>query len=98
MQYLPGGYSKKLMGIQGLHQIIKPVLKDVSLTDYRGSKAVIDIMVWLYKGTFAASYKLGRGDFTLNYLSFPLKMLAMLKQMGIKPICIFDGLKLGAKE
>ena len=82
------------MGIQGLHQIIKPALKGVSIADYRDSTAVIDIMVWLYKGAFACSYELGRGDPTLNFLQFPLKMLQLLKFKRIKPICVFDGFHL----
>jgi len=63
------------MGIQGLHQIIKPAMKEVSLAEYRGRRAVIDIMVWLYKGSYSCAYELGRGDPTLNFLQFPLKML-----------------------
>ena len=53
------------MGIQGLHQIIKPAMKEVSITDFKNQKAVIDIMVWLYKGSYACSYELGRGMPTL---------------------------------
>ena len=86
------------MGIQGLHQIIKPALKEVSLANYRNCTAVIDIMVWLYKGAFACSYELGRGDPTLNFLQYPLKMLSLLKSRQIKPICVFDGHHLHAKS
>ena len=86
------------MGIQGLHQIIKPALKEVSLSTYRGSTAVIDIMVWLYRGSYSCAYELGRGDPTLNFLQFPLKMLQLLKSKGIKPICVFDGFHLQAKQ
>ena len=86
------------MGISGLHQIIKPALKEVHVASYRGSTAVIDIMVWLYKGAFACSYELGRGEPTLNFLQFPLKMLQLLKYKGIKPICVFDGFHLQAKK
>ena len=86
------------MGIQGLHQIIKPALKDVSLKSFAGCTAVIDIMVWLYKGSYSCAYELGRGDPTLNFLQFPLKMLQLLKQCGIRPICVFDGFHLQAKH
>lgn len=73
-------------------------MKEVSLSTFSGSKAVIDIMVWLYKGSYACAYELGRGDPTLNFLQFPLKMLQLLKQKGIKPICVFDGYHLKAKQ
>ena len=85
------------MGIQGLHTIIKPALKDVNLSQYTGCTAVIDIMVWLYKGAYSCSYELGKGEPTLQWLSFPIKMLRLLKNKKIKPICVFDGFHLKAK-
>lgn len=54
-------------------------------------------MVWLYKGTYACAYELGTGYQTVEFLSYPLKMLRMLKNFKIKPICVFDGLHLQAK-
>lgn len=78
--------------------MIKPALKEVSLNSYKGQKAAIDIMVWLYKGSYSCAYELGRGDPTLNFLQFPVKMLQLLKQRGIKPICVFDGFHLQAKR
>ena len=51
-------------------------------------------MVWLYKGSYSCAYELGRGDPTLNFLQFPLKMISLLKQRGVKPICVFDGFHL----
>ena len=86
------------MGIQGLHQILKPALKNVRLSDFSGSTAVIDIMVWLYKGTYSCSYELGKGEPTFNFLGFPLKMIRLLKNHNIKPICVFDGFHLNAKQ
>ena len=82
------------MGIQGLHQVLKPALKDVNLSSFKGSTAVIDIMVWLYKGAYSCSYELGKGEPTLQFLGFPIKMLRLLKDKGITPICVFDGFHL----
>ena len=61
------------MGIQGLHPIVKPALKPVHLSAYSGQTAAIDVMVWLYKGSYACAYELGRGVPTLNFLQFPIK-------------------------
>ena len=55
-------------------------------------------MTWLYKGAYAYSYELGLDQQTLGFLAYPLKMLNLVKQYGIKPICVFDGLHLKAKE
>ena len=55
-------------------------------------------MVWLYKGAYSCAYELATGKPTLNFLSFPIKMLRMLITKGIKPICVFDGFHLKAKE
>ena len=55
-------------------------------------------MVWLYKGAYSCSYELGTGKPTLEFLSYPLRMLRMLKSKRIKTICVFDGFHLKAKE
>jgi exonuclease-1 len=85
------------MGIKDLLNIVKPALKDVEVWNFRGQKAVIDVMVWLYKGAYSCSFELALGKPTMNFLSYPVKMLCMLKQKGIKPICVFDGFHLLAK-
>jgi len=85
------------MGIKDLLQTIKPALKEIKVWDLRGKTAVIDVMVWLYKGAYSCSFELAIGKPTMNFLSYPIKMLQMLKQKGVKPICVFDGFHLLAK-
>jgi exonuclease 1 len=67
------------MGIKGLLEVLKPALKEVSITRFSGQTAVIDIMVWLYKGAYSCAYELATDRATLNFLVFPVKMLMMLK-------------------
>lgn len=55
-------------------------------------------MVWLYKGAYSCSYELATGRPTIEFLSYPLRMLRMLKSKRIKTICVFDGFHLKAKE
>ena len=55
-------------------------------------------MTWLYKGAYSCAYELGLDIQTLSFLSYPLKMLKLVESYGIKPICVFDGLHLKAKE
>ena len=81
-----------------MHQILKEAMIDGHLRDLKEKTAAIDVMVWLYKGAFACAYELGRGEPTLNFLQYPLKMLALLKSHKIKLICVFDGFHLKAKQ
>jgi exonuclease-1 len=77
---------------------LKPALKEVQISQFQGQTAVIDIMVWLYKGAYSCAYELSTGKPTLNFLSYPIKMLRILITKGIKPICVFDGFHLKAKQ
>ena len=86
------------MGIQGLLPILKPCMREVQASEFKGKTAAIDVMVWLYKGAYSCSYELATGVKTLTFLAYPIKMLRMLKSRGIKPICVFDGLHLEAKK
>ncbi len=86
------------MGIQGLLQILKPCMVEREMRDFKGQTAVIDIMVWLYKGAYSCSYELATGQATLEFLTYPIKMLRMLKNKGVKCICVFDGFHLLAKK
>ena len=55
-------------------------------------------MTWLYKGAYSCAYELGLDKQTLSFLSYPIKMIKLVQQYGIKPICVFDGRPLKAKE
>lgn len=59
---------------------------------------MVDVMTWLYKGAYSCAYELGLDQQTLGFLSYPLKMLKLVQSYGIKPICVFDGQHLKAKE
>ena len=85
------------MGIKDLLNILKPALEEKQIWDLRQQTAVIDVMVWLYKGAYSCSYELALGKPTMNFLSYPIKMLSMLRQKGVRPICVFDGFHLLAK-
>jgi len=67
------------MGIKDLLNILKPALEEKQIWDLRNQTAVIDVMVWLYKGAYSCSYELALGKPTMNFLSYPIKMLSMLR-------------------
>ena len=72
-------------------------MQEVEMRDFKGKTAVVDIMVWLYKGAYSCSYELATGKATIEFLSYPIRMLRMLKSNGVKCICVFDGFHLKAK-
>jgi exonuclease 1 len=86
------------MGIQGLFQLLKPIIKQENLKDFEGQTWAVDVMCWLYKGLYSWSYEVGKNWGTFSYLSFPLKMIKLLQSFNIKPIWVFDGRPLMAKS
>lgn len=76
---------------------MKPAQRECHLRDFEKQTAAIDVMTWLYKGAYSCAYELGLDQHTLNFLSFPVKMIKLLQTYNIKPICVFDGLHLKAK-
>ena len=48
-------------------------------------------MGWLYRGQFSQAYAVQVGKEGLGFMGYPLKMLRLLLDYGIKPICVFDG-------
>lgn len=85
------------MGIQGLFKLLKPIIKEKNLKSFEGQTCAIDMMWWLYKGVYSCSYEVANNSNSFNYLSFPLKMIKLLKSYNIKPIWVFDGMHLDAK-
>lgn len=71
--------------------LLKPVINDVNLQRFKGQSCVIDIMSWLYRGAFSQAFAATMGKESLAYMGYPLKMLHLLLQYGIRPICVFDG-------
>ena len=82
------------MGIRDLLSLYKSLITKENLSNFRGKTCAIDIMVWLYKGMNAMNNNPNVKDI---YLNFPLKMLSLLKENGIKCIAVFDGNLLPAK-
>ncbi|EAR83942.2 XPG I-region protein (macronuclear) [Tetrahymena thermophila SB210] len=86
------------MGIQGLQNLIKPALEFTSLHQFKGQKAAIDAMSFLYKGCYGYSYQLNKGEQTREYMLFLLRIVRVVKLNGIEPIVVFDGRNLKAKD
>ncbi|KAL4430230.1 hypothetical protein ABPG74_014789 [Tetrahymena malaccensis] len=86
------------MGIQGLQNLIKPALEFTSLHQFKGQKAAIDAMSFLYKGCYGYSYQLNKGEQTKEYMLYLLRIVRVVKLNGIEPLVVFDGRNLKAKD
>jgi exonuclease 1 len=47
------------MGIQGLLPILRPVIEDVHVREFKGKTLGIDTFAWLHKAAFTCAYELG---------------------------------------
>jgi len=65
--------------------------------DFKGQKAAIDIMTWIYKGSYTISDKIVKNETDFSYLSYPIKMIQLCVNNGVTPILVFDGWHLEAK-
>ena len=90
------------MGIKGLLSMLKAVTQNVHISRFKGRTVAIDMMSWLYKGTYAIADELIRNfenpnERCLSFIGFPVKMLKMMESFQIKLICVFDGRFLALK-
>lgn len=86
------------MGITGLIKFLGKASSDVHLKDIRGSTVVVDTYCWLHKGAFGCAEKLAIGEDTDQYMKYCMKYVELLLRYDIKPILVFDGRHLPAKE
>ncbi|XP_018783649.1 PREDICTED: exonuclease 1 [Bactrocera latifrons] len=86
------------MGITGLIKFLGKASSDLHLKDIRGSTVVVDTYCWLHKGAFGCAEKLARGEDTDQYMQYCMKYVELLLSYDIKPILVFDGRHLPAKE
>ncbi|CAB3366728.1 Hypothetical predicted protein [Cloeon dipterum] len=86
------------MGVTGLLPFLKKATEPVNVSQLAGKTVAIDAYVWLHRGAFSCADRLARGEKTLGFIGYGQKMLNMLLANKIKPILVFDGRRLKAKE
>ncbi|XP_054745159.1 exonuclease 1 [Anastrepha obliqua] len=86
------------MGITGLIPFLEKASSKVHLKDIRGSTVAVDTYCWLHKGAFGCAEKLARGEDTDQYMQYCMRYVDLLLSYDIKPILVFDGRHLPAKE
>ncbi|EGR28613.1 hypothetical protein IMG5_171750 [Ichthyophthirius multifiliis] len=86
------------MGIEGLSQLIKPILEKKYLSQLNIKSVAVDAMYFLYKGCYACSYQLNNNIETKEYMIYLFKIIKLLQFYKIEPIIVFDGRSLPAKD
>eukprot|EP00929_Paragymnodinium_shiwhaense_P008127 TRINITY_DN112069_c0_g1_i1.p1 TRINITY_DN112069_c0_g1~~TRINITY_DN112069_c0_g1_i1.p1 ORF type:complete len:817 (+),score=239.73 TRINITY_DN112069_c0_g1_i1:123-2573(+) len=86
------------MGIQNLLQFLKPVVVKKNIRDFSGKSIGVDAMCWMHKGAFACSQELVTGTDTDKFIHYFIKQCEVLRYHKIKPIIVFDGGRLPAKQ
>lgn len=49
------------MGIKGLIPLLKPIQKEVKISEYAGQRVAVDGHCWLHRGAFGCASELARG-------------------------------------
>uniref|UniRef100_W8C750 Exonuclease 1 n=1 Tax=Ceratitis capitata TaxID=7213 RepID=W8C750_CERCA len=86
------------MGISGLIKFLENASSKINLKDIQGCTVAVDTYCWLHKGAFGCAEKLARGEDTDQYMHYCMKYVELLLSYDIKPILVFDGRHLPAKE
>ncbi|XP_072744580.1 exonuclease 1 [Anoplolepis gracilipes] len=86
------------MGITGLLPFLEKSSKRTNIREFSGGAVAIDSYCWLHKGVFSCAEKLMMGQATNAYVLYCMKYIDMLLKYKIKPILVFDGRRLPAKE
>ncbi len=86
------------MGIQGLLPILRPVIEDAHVREFKGKKLGIDTFAWLHKAAFTCAYELGMKMKTDKYITFIMQRIHMMRSHGVEPLMVFDGCAMPAKK
>ena len=86
------------MGIKDLLKELRSITTVRHLNDYKGLRAGVDIMCWLYRGIHRCVGELIKGEETEAYIDYCMGMIYLLKQYEIIPYIVLDGRKPRAKR
>ncbi|GBB97914.1 hypothetical protein RclHR1_00310042 [Rhizophagus clarus] len=80
------------MGINRLLQKLKSIQTKISISKYAGCTVGVDAYCWLHKGI--------HGEITWKkpYVEYCIKRVRMLKEFNVRPLIVFDGGYLPAKN
>lgn len=85
------------MGIKGLLQAVKPLMKTSHVSEYRGKRVAIDGYCWLHKAVYGCCVELCNGQKSQAWIAYCLSFLDMLLRNGVLVTMVFDGASLPMK-
>lgn len=85
------------MGIKGLLQVIKPLLKSCHISDLRGKRVAIDGYCWLHKSVYGCCVEICNGERSQTWINYCLSFLDVLLRNGVLVTMVFDGANLPMK-
>lgn len=83
------------MGINCLLPFLKGITKETFISAFKGKTTGVDASCWLHKGLTISVQRTGRYE---SYVDICNGYLDLLLRHGVKPIVIFDGFPLPAKD
>ena len=86
------------MGISGLLPQLRPAMKAVTLSDFKGKRVAVDANVWIHRGTYACASELVLGLPTDAYVNYCRKLCVLMREHGVFPVLVFDGHSIPAKS
>nr|CAG8475644.1 1840_t:CDS:10 [Entrophospora candida] len=86
------------MGIPSLLQNLRSIESFTSISKYAGTTVGIDAYSWLHKGASTCVASLVRNKETKRHVDFCLTRVKMLQKFKVRPLLVFDGGYLPAKE
>ncbi|KAA6403940.1 MAG: putative Exonuclease 1 [Streblomastix strix] len=86
------------MGITNLLQLLKPVAQKIHISQFKGQTVAIDTYCWIHRACYSCAIELTQNINIDSYVQFCLKRIELLLHFGIKPLLVFDGRHLPAKE
>lgn len=91
-------FQGRVMGIQGLLPLLKPITKTVHVRELRGCRVAVDAYVWLHRGAYGCAADLCQGRDTTRYLNYCIERAKIFLEHGVNLYIVFDGSNLPAKR
>lgn len=86
-----------IMGVSGLLNVLKSIVKQVHVSEYKGLRVGVDAHCWLHRAGYSCSKELTEGKETSKFICFFMDLLDVLVSNGAIPVVVFDGRPLPAK-
>jgi exonuclease 1 len=85
------------MGVTGLLQSLKPVIKPSNISQFRNKRVAVDTYSWIHKALYGYLDDLIQNENSVKWIYYCLKYLDLLLSYDMQVYLVFDGANLPAK-